>query len=226
VRLALSASALLYRHLPAFDGLLGDEDAFEHWGKDEEIHERRIELRTTSREDDVARNLGGPSGPVAARVRDGVERVRDGDDARGQWNPASFELARVSASVPSLVMREHSLWELGIEGLQRSEYVGAALRMRQYFAVFRRGEPPTVVNDVEQRLVDLPDVVEECDLFDDALLVVVEPRGVSKNKRIRGDSPDMCAGLCVIGVDGVEERLECCGGEALSCFSTTTFIFE
>ena len=77
------------------------------------------------------------SNAIRSPVRDRVEGVGDGDDARRERDAPSLQLARISASVPSLVVREHSVGEIGIERVERREHVGAALG-----CVGRRGAPP------------------------------------------------------------------------------------
>jgi len=44
--------------------------------------------------------------------------------------------------------------------------------------------------------------------------VFVETCGVGENEGVVGHAPHVCAGLRVIGIDGFEERFECCGGES------------
>ena len=46
-----------------------------------------------------------------------------------------------------------------------------------------------------ERLVDLADVVEECDALDAAHCVVVEVGRVGEDERVGGDAPDVRAGV-------------------------------
>jgi hypothetical protein len=71
------------------------------------------------------------------------------------------------------------------------------------------------VNDIEQRLVDLADVVKERNAFDGALVVFIELRSIGDDERTRGDPAHVHACDRVVGFDGVEERLEAGTGETL-----------
>ena len=164
----------------------------------------------------AARGGDGAFARVASSVRDGVEGVGDRDDARLQRNVAAAQAARISAPVPSLVVREHAVGELGIEGVERSEDVGAELRVRDDQRALLLGELLVVVDDVEERLVDLPDVVKECDALDGALVRAHSRSAASReDERVGGDAADVCAGFGVVRVDGVEECLEGGGGDSL-----------
>ena len=70
-----------------------------------------------------------------------------------------------------------------------------------------------VMNDVVQRRMDLSDIVEECHALDAADSVVIEHRFFTEHDRVGGDATDMRPGLRVIGVDGVEESLQCASGQ-------------
>jgi hypothetical protein len=71
------------------------------------------------------------------------------------------------------------------------------------------------VDDVEERGVDLPDVVEEGDALDRAPRAFIEARGSREHERIRRDAPHVRAGLAIVGVDGVDECFERGSGDAL-----------
>ena len=87
--------------------------------------------------------------------------------------------------------------------------------MRRDGAPLRGGERVLVVDDVEERLVDLADVVEERDALDALALVLGEVGRVGEDERVGGDAAHVRAGFRVVGVDGVEQRLERGGGEPL-----------
>ena len=78
-----------------------------------------------------------------------------------------------------------------------------------------RGEPGVVVHDVEQRLVDLADVVKERHPLDRALRMLVEVGGVGDDQRVGRHPAHVHAGVGIVGLDGVEQRLERCAGEPL-----------
>ena len=160
---------------------------------------------------------------VPAGVRDRVEGVGDRDDARAQRNAPALEVPGVAGAVPSLVMRQHALGKIGIEMLQRREDVGAAPGVRHHRAPFRRREPGVVVKDVGDRLVDLADVVEQCDALDAVTRALVHVGRIGENQRIVGDAPDVGAGDGVVGVDGVEQRLERGGAEPLGVLARAAF---
>ena len=138
-----------------------------------------------------------------------------GDDARRERNAASLEPARIALPVPALVVREHAVGEIGIEAMQRLEHVGARGGVRGDGSTIGGGELLVVVDDVEERFVDLSDVVEERDALDALALVLRELGGVAEDERIGRDAPDVGAGLGIVGVDGVEQRFERRGGEPL-----------
>jgi hypothetical protein len=60
-------------------------------------------------------------------------------------------------------------------------------------------------NDVFDRLVNLADVVEECDALDALAFVVGEVGRVGEDEGVGGDASDVRAGVGVIRVDRVEE---------------------
>ena len=110
---------------------------------------------------------------------------------------------------------DHARGELGIEGGERSEDQRAAPRVRRDLApLFARKTLP-LVHDVEQRLVDLTDVVKERDPLDRPTLMLLEPRLVADDERVGGHAANVHPCLLVIGLDGVEQRLERGGSHAL-----------
>ena len=202
-------------HRPRGDFPFGGADAREHGREDEQVHELWVEGRAAAFEDDVAGDLGGASAAVAAVVGDGVEGVGDRDDAGRHRDASSLELAGIAGAVPPLVVREHAGGELRVEAVQGCEHVGTTLGVREDRSALGGGELAVVVDDVEERLVDLADVVKERDTLDDALVAVAQSGGVGEDEGVVGDAADVGAGLGVVGVDGVEERFEGGGGEPL-----------
>ena len=71
------------------------------------------------------------------------------------------------------------------------------------------------MNDVEQRLVDLADIVEERDALDVAERALVEVGGIGEDECITSDAADVRAGFCVVRVDRAQQRFEHGGGETL-----------
>lgn len=112
------------------------------------------------------------------------------------------------------VVRQDALGELGIEAGEGSEHVGAPSGVGGDRATLVLAQLLPFVNDVEESLVDLADVVKEGDALDAAEGPLVPSRGISDDERVVGDASDVGPGLGVVGVDGVEERLERRGGHA------------
>ena len=91
-----------------------------------------------------------------------------GDDARRERNAPSLEPARVAGAVPALVVREHAVGELGIEATSGASTSAPRCGCVAIALALGGRERLVVVDDVEERLVDLPDVVEERDALDGA----------------------------------------------------------
>ena len=99
--------------------------------KEEEIDELGVELRAAPVERSPdARRRSAVALAIASAVGDRVEGVGDRDDARRERDAAALEPARIALAVPALVVREHAVGEIGIEGAQRLEHVGAARGVR------------------------------------------------------------------------------------------------
>jgi len=107
-----------------------------------------------------------------------------------------------------------ALLKLGIEAGERLQHVGPASRVGGDRTALGGSESLDVVDDVEERLVDLADVVEQGDTSDPALLVLAESRCVGEDERVFGDTSDVYARVGVVGVDSAEERFEGGGGHA------------
>jgi len=73
--------------------------------------------------------------------------------------------------------------------------------MRPDGVAFRRRQVRVVVNDVEERFVDLANIVEERDSLDVSERPLVDIGGLGENERITSDAADVSAGLCVVGID-------------------------
>ena len=69
------------------------------------------------------------------------------------------------------------------------------------------------MHDVEQRLVDLADVVKESDAFDRPPTPLIETGRVGDDQSVGSHPADMMSGLGVVRLNGVEKCLEGSGGE-------------
>src|SRR5262245_49542593 len=94
--------------------------------------------------------------------------------------------------------------------------------MRVDRASIRRAELVIVVHDVEERLMNLPDVVEERDAFDRVALPLIESGCVRNDQRIVRDSPNVLPGLRIVGFDRVQQCLEAGGGKSLEGATRST----
>ena len=89
---------------------------------------------------------------------------------------------------------------------------------------FLGGELGRFVDDIEQRLMDLSDVVEEGDALDAALFGRRQVRRIREDERVARDASHMGAGLAVVRIDGVEERLEQGGRQAFGAFTSLVLV--
>ena len=211
----MSAAALLDGRLPGHDLVLGVHHSLEDGRKEKEIDEIGVELRAAALEQHLARDVERLGIAISASVREGVEGVGDSDDTGRERNTAPLESARIPFSIPPLVVCEHAVGEIGIETRQRCEDVGADGRVRGDGSAILGAEWLIVADDVDEGLVDLPDIVEEGDTFDALALVLRELSRFTEDERVRGDAAYVRARLGIVGVDGVEQRLERCRGEPL-----------
>ena len=175
---------------------------------DDQIHQVRVELFPPAFANYGERGLDASAPTVAAVVREGIKGVGDRDDPRFDWNLFAPQVTRVSCAVPPLVVGENAGGEIWIEGRERCEDLGAALRVRRNLAALfaRQGLP--VVNDVEERLMDFADVVKERDPLDRATLPIIQPDLIADDECVRGYAPNVQPGFLVVRLDGIEQRLE------------------
>jgi len=211
----VSAAALLDGRLPGHDLVLGVHHSLEDGRKEKEIDEVGVELRAAALEEHLARDVERLGIAIAASVREGVEGVGDGDDTGRERNATPPESTGIAVSVPPLVVCEHAVGEIGIETRQRCEDVGADGRVRGDGSAILGAEWLIVADDVDEGLVDLPDIVEEGDTFDALALVLRELGRFTEDERVRRDAAYVRTRLGIVGVDGVEQRLERCRGEPL-----------
>ena len=216
LRLTASRATRCDGSTPARHALVGGEDPLPHGRQKKDVDQVRIEERAATLEQDATGLFHGAAVTVLPPVSDGVEGVGDGDDACGERDTATLEPTRISRAIPTLVMRENTLLHVGIEAGQGLQHVGAATWVSGDGTAFGGSEALHVVDDVEQRFMDLADVVEERNASDAAFGVPGESRCVGEDERVLGDSADVHAGVGIIGVDGAEERFERGGGHAFS----------
>src|SRR5688500_4572172 len=84
---------------------------------------------------------------------------------------------------------------------------------RDEIAVLRRYVSVFIVHDVEQRLVDFPNVVEECHAFDAAHRGVVESCTAGERHAVRSNPSNVRTGDGIVGIDGIEQGFERSGRE-------------
>jgi len=80
------------------------EDALPDRRQQDEIDQLGIELAASLGRDGVGGMLRAQRVAIAPSVGDRVERVGDGDDARGEGDAGAAQAARVAAAVPPLVV--------------------------------------------------------------------------------------------------------------------------
>ena len=199
-------------------------NALEHRREEHQVDQLRIELRTAAGSDDVRGSARVPGVPVTTTVRDGVKGIGECDDAGGERNAPTLQPPRIPVAVPVLVMREHTRGKLWIEGHEWRQHLRAARGVGRDGLPLARRQVSVVVNDVEQRFVNLADVVKERDALDGASLVVVELRGLGECNGIGGNTTHVGAGLRVVRVDGIEQRFKCGGGETLGGLTAATLL--
>ena len=108
-------------------------------------------------------------------------------------------------------MRHDSFGQIGIERRKWLEYFGAARWMRPNFATLLQVELAMIVDNVEQRFVELPDVVKEGDALHGVASVEVGTHRVGEDQSVARDSTYVSTCNRVIRVDSVEKGLECRG---------------
>ena len=216
----------MHGHAPLGYFALGGADAGKDRWHHEQVDQFRIEEGLAPVADDIAGDGDTSSGTVPPVKGDCVKGVDNRDDTRGEGNVSPFQLPGVAAAVPSLVMCEHAMWQFGIESVEWGQHVRAALRVREDFAMLCGRQFVVIVDDVEERLVDLADIVKEGDALHGALGALVEPQFVREDECIVRDTSYMCACLGIVGVDGIEQGLERRGGEALRALSAGVFVLQ
>ena len=190
-------------------------DIFDDRRAQEKIDQVGIELSASAVRDDPDGRLERARVTVWPRLSDRIERVGNSDDARFDRDRVSQELARIASAIPSLVVRQNPLGQIRIERSKRLENFRAFAWMRHHGIALVPCKPLRVVHDVRDRAIDFAYVVEERDPLDAALFALIEIGCASERQRVVGDTPDMRAGLGVVGVDGVQETFERRGSESL-----------
>jgi hypothetical protein len=227
VRFTLAVSSLIVRDAwPPVEGALRFQHAVEYRWQQHEVNKLRIELRSSRRGNDGSSRPRIAAMSVPSVVCDGVKGVCQAHDARREWDSRPAESVGVATPVPSLVMSQDASGNLGVERGQWREDLCTTYRMRGDCLALCPRELRFLVNNVEQRLVNLADVVEECHALDVELLVFIELCGIRKNKRIDRDASDVGACLGVVRVDGIEQRFERSGREALGSLPPPAFTHD
>jgi hypothetical protein len=187
----------------------------QHRGREEQVDEVGVELSAPLAGDFHRRRFGAAGSTIVTAVGNDVEGIGDRNDSRRKRDLLAAEPAGIAPAVPALVMGEHPDRKLGIEWSERLEHLRAAARMRGDRAALGRREASVVVDDIEQRLVDLSDVVEERDALDAAEDMVVETGGIAEDQRVSRHPSNMLSRFVVVGLDGVEDRLQRGSGKPL-----------
>src|SRR5205823_14859878 len=149
------------------EGTLFGDDAGEYSRPQHQVRELRIELGAASRGKNVRRRVHAFARSITTTVCYRVECVGERDDASGEWNAASAKSGRIAGTIPAFVVRENSFGQIRIKRRDRRQYLGAALRVRRDRTAFGGREMRVLMDDVEERLVDFPDIVKEGDSLDD-----------------------------------------------------------
>ena len=202
------------------------DDLFEDRRQEHQIDEVRIELSSASRSDDVGRLRDTATAAIAPIVSDRVEGIGEHNDSRRKRNAIAADSFGISGAVPSFMMREDTLLEIGIEWRERRKDFGAALRMSEDGSPLFRTEMCLLVGDVEEGLVNLSDVVKERDVLDDFSHMLVEVHRVGEYEGVGGDAAHMSAGVGIVGVDGIQECLHIRGGESLRGGATMSLTYD
>ena len=201
-------------------------DLAEHGRQKHQVHELGIELGASAFEDDSLSFVRRPAVPIASAVRDDVERVRERDDTRGERDPVPPEAARISSSVPALMVRKHCLGQLGVKVPDRTQYLRASNRVRADGAALGWSQLAGLVHHIEERLVDLSNVMEQRGELDRASDTLVHSARIRDGEGVGGNATNVCPGLRIICVDGAQERLEGGGGKPLSSMAPAALIDE
>lgn len=186
----------------------------EHRRKQDEVDQVRIELPAPAGGDDFNCGVEPLPRAVSPIVGERIEGVRNGDDARLERNARALEVSGIALSVPTFVVRQNPCGQLGVECSERSQHFSTPARMGGDFPALGWRQAGGIVDDVEQRFVNLADVVKQGDAFDGTLPSLVEPGGIRDDEGVRRHATDVFASLGVVRFDGVEQRLEAGGGES------------
>jgi hypothetical protein len=106
--------------------------------------------------------LGRERLAVCAWLRHRIEYVRRTDDAGFERDLLLFQLSRVAIPVPAFVVGFDDPGDAGVDGLERLQNVGALPRMLLDAAPLFTAQRRAAMQDMEEPIVDLPHVVEEC----------------------------------------------------------------
>jgi hypothetical protein len=105
------------------------------------------------------------------------------------------------------VVSGDSLAKVRIKRAEWCENFGPTHRMCSDSPPLLGRELRLVVKDIRESLVELADIMEQCDPLDAVECSLIEPGGVAENERIARYPTHVGASYGVVGIDGVKERL-------------------
>jgi hypothetical protein len=192
--------------------LSGFSNLREHRWRQKEIGQIGIELNPSAGADLFYRLVDAFRVVIRPTRSYRVKGVSDRDYARSYRDCFSAQSARISCSIPSLVMRNDPVTQFWIKSVERLEYLAAAFRMRHHGLPLLGRELVGVVENVEERFVNLSDVMEQRDTLDFAALRFLESGSVRQHQRVLRNASHVRSRDRVVRVDRIEQRLEgrCC----------------
>jgi hypothetical protein len=124
------------------------------------------------------------------------------------------------------VVGQHAFSEIGIEGRQRRQHLRPATWVRRDGIPLVGRERRPIVNDVEQRLVDLADVVKECDPLDGQARLLVKVGRLGQRERVPRDAAHMRTRHMIIRIDRVEQGFQRGSRESLGGAASRLLVSE
>src|SRR6266536_1936423 len=106
------------------------------------------------------RSVPADGAAVGPMTRHRVERIGDREDARTEWDLVADEAVRISAPVPTFVVRAHDLEAFALQEHDTRQHCFAEDGVRLHLAPLRRAERAGLLEDPVGN-PDLADVVKE-----------------------------------------------------------------
>jgi hypothetical protein len=206
--------------------LMRGRELLDHRRLQQQVDEVRVELRPSLSSDFHCRSLSAARAAVMAAIRDDVERISNRRNACEKRNAAAGKPPGIAFSIPPFVVGQNAHRQLWIEWLQWREHVRSAPWMREDCAPLLGRQVCAVVHDVQERFMNLADVVEERDALDGSHVAIVEVSGVAEDEGVASHPTEVLARLVIGGFDSVQECFERCGSEAFATFSASMFEAE